>query len=367
MSTALKDVYTTSFYKILSQAFQPLLPNWDEKKFLKSIVTPAFEQMELKQRMSHTVWAIHQFLPKDVKKAVPILLSSIENLKKVKQPEDTFYYMFFPEYISTYGLDDLPTSLTALEKMTQFASAEFAIRPFILKYEKEVLSKLLEWSTHKNYKVRRLSSEGSRPRLPWAMALPKFKKDPRALVPILENLKADENEIVRRSVANHLNDISKDNPDVFLSIIKKWKGKNKETDALLKHASRTLLKAGHPEILTIYGLKSDSIVVEKFDVHSPMVKLGNPLHFSCRITNTSKKTLPIRLEYKIYFKKANGTLAGKVFKISEREYPPQFSADIDKKHTIKFITTRQYYKGTHEVAIVVNGKVGEKQPFELIL
>lgn len=367
MSTALKDVYSSSFYKTLSQALEPLLPQWDEKNFLKIILTPEFQQMELKQRMSHTVWAMHEVLPKDYKKAVPILLACIENLKKAKQPEDSYFYMFLPEYVSTYGIDDVTTSLKALEKITQFTSAEFAIRPFILKYEKEVLPILLQWSLHKNYKVRRLSSEGSRPRLPWAMALPKYKKDPRPILPILENLKADENEIVRRSVANNLNDISKDNPDVFISIVKKWKGKNPSTDALLKHASRTLLKAGHKEILSLYGLKADSFSIEKIKVHTPKVVFGQHLHFSCQLTNTIKKPVVMRLEYKIYFQKANGTLAGKVFKISEREYSPLMSVEIEKKHTIKFITTRQYYEGHHEVAIIVNGIEGERYPFELVM
>lgn len=365
MSTALKDVYSSSFYKTLSQSLQPLVANWDEKKFLKSILTPAFQQMELKQRMSHTVWAMHEVLPKDFKKSVPILLGCIENLKKANQPEDSYFYMFLPEYVATYGINDVQTSLKALEKITQFTSAEFAIRPFILKYEKEVLPVLLQWSLHKNYKVRRLSSEGSRPRLPWAMALPKYKKDPRVLLPILENLKSDENEIVRRSVANNLNDISKDNPELFISVLKKWKGKNQQTDALLKHASRTLLKAGHSEILNLYGLKSDHVTVDKFKVHTPKVDFGNHLHFSCEVSNTSKKAATVRLEYKIYFMKANGTLAGKVFKISEREYTPQQSIAIDKKHTIKYITTRQYYEGRHEVAIIVNGKEGERQAFML--
>ncbi len=136
---------------------------------------------------------------------------------------------------------------------------------------------MLKWSTHKSRHVRRLATEGSRPRLPWAMALPKLKKDPTPILPILENLKQDSCEIVRRSVANNLNDISKDNPQIAIAIAKKWKNISPETDAIIKHSLRTLLKAAHPEVLKYYQLDAKNISVERFLIKNKKVKIGDYL------------------------------------------------------------------------------------------
>ena len=139
--------------------------------------------------------------------------------------------------------------MKAIEFITQFITCEFAVRPFLLKYGDKMMNQMRAWSLHKSHKVRRLASEGSRPRLPWAMAIPALKKNPMPVLTILENLKNDPSESVRRSVANNLNDISKDRPGMVLKIANAWKGQNKETDAIVRHGCRTLLKHGHPEVL----------------------------------------------------------------------------------------------------------------------
>jgi 3-methyladenine DNA glycosylase AlkC len=151
-------------------------------------------------------------------------------------------YIFLPDYIEQYGLEDFESSVKAIENVTRFVSCEFAVRPFILKYGGTMMKKMRTWSLHKSYHVRRLSSEGSRPRLPWAISIPELKKDPSPILPILENLKNDPSEWVRRSVANNLNDIAKDHPGLVIELARKWKGISRETDAIIKHGSRTLLK-----------------------------------------------------------------------------------------------------------------------------
>src|SRR5690606_37823657 len=157
-------------------------------------------------------------------------------------------------------------------------------------------------SLHEDHRVRRLASEGSRPRLPWAVALPQLKKDPTPVISLLNNLKNDPSEWVRKSVANHLNDISKDNPDIVIKLVKEWSNISKETDALLKHGCRTLLKQGHPEILKYYGLNTgDKLTVDHFCITTPEVVIGEHLAFSFTLRNTTEEELKTRLEYGVYY------------------------------------------------------------------
>lgn len=152
------------------------------------------------------------------------------------------YGWVLDNYVEQYGLDDYETSVKAIERITQFTSCEFSVHPFIIRYPNEMMVQILIWSKHENWGVRRLASEGCRPRFPWAMALPHLKKDPALIIPILENLKNDPARFVRLSVAYNLNDIVKDNPETVMELVKRWKGESEEVDWIIKHGCRTLLK-----------------------------------------------------------------------------------------------------------------------------
>lgn len=221
------------------------------------------------------------------------------------------------------------------------------------------------WSKHSNKWVRRLASEGSRPRLPWAMALPSLKDDPDPILPILKNLRNDSSETVRRSVANNLNDISKDNPEIVIDIARKWFGLSKDTDALVKHACRTLLKRGDSQTLKLFGFGNDKISLGNFKITTPEVRIGEALLFSFSIQNKDDKHNLVRLEYGLYYKKKNGELSRKVFKISERSIEPGKKYEIEKKQSFKRITTRKFYVGTHRVSIIINGRESETKEFRL--
>ena len=250
----IKDIYSRPFYERFSSSLQQVVPAFDKNQFIKQIFENGFEHKEWKERMKHTTAVLHVFFPSNFLKATKLIQKLIGQLKKDGFGEDNLAFMFFPDYIETYGLKDFENSVKAFEFITQFISCEFAVRRFVIEYGHKMLAEMVNWSKHDSPKVRRLASEGSRPRLPWAMALPALKKDPAPLLDILENLKNDPSDSVRRSVANNLNDIAKDNPEVVLSIAAKWKGFSKETDAIIKHGCRTLLKQGHSEILhnTVY-------------------------------------------------------------------------------------------------------------------
>ena len=363
--SALKDIYSPEFYNRLSTVLQEVIPDFKKEVFISSIFNSEFSMMELKQRMRHTTLILNKFLPEKFADSFPILKKMMEKLREKGIGEDSLAYIFIPDYIEIYGIDDYENAIKSIEFTTQFITCEFGIRPFLIKYGDKLMHQMKTWSLHENHKVRRLASEGSRSKLPWAMAVPSLKKNPDLVIEILENLKNDTSEYVRRSVANNLNDIAKDHPEKVLEIAKKWKGISKETDAIIKHGARTLLKQGHPEILKIYGLQSDNIEVENFKIITPRVKIGESLEFYFEIQNNNDSIQTVRLEYGIYYKKSKGHLAKKVFKISEKNYQPNECIKINRKQSFKIITTRVFYEGNHKLSIIVNGEEKCLKDFEI--
>jgi len=362
--SALKDLYNENFYNALGVVFKKHIPHYNHTAFLKRVLSPAFYTMELKQRTFHTAEVLHSFLPKDFKKGAGMVVSISEDLRK--QGPGKFEHIFLTEYLAMYGKSHVEESIKAMEQVTQLISCEFAIRPFIIEYPDLLLKTMFNWTKHPSRHVRRLASEGSRPRLPWGMALHFLKKDPSPTFPILEALKNDSCEIVRRSVANHLNDISKDHPDVLLKIAKQWKGKSRETDAILKHACRTLLKSGDVTALGIFDLAPDKeLSMSGFKLLTPEVRMGDKLEFTFRVKNNGRQSKIVRIEYAMHFLRSNGTHTQKVFKISEREMGAGEQITIQRAQSFKPITTRVYYKGLQNVAIIINGKQYKPLSFEL--
>ena len=358
MAEVLKNVYNTDFYDALVKRILTHYPSFASKAFLKAIFCPAFTTMELKARMRHTTHCLHQFLPKNYKEAINILTPASE------VPSNSFANMFFPDFVECYGMNDIETSMNALEHFTKFSSSEFAIRPFIINDMENSMRTMLGWSTNENHHVRRLASEGCRPKLPWAMALTAFQKDPSPILPILENLKNDSSEYVRRSVANNLNDISKDHPVLVLSITKKWIGKSNHTDRLLKHACRTLLKQGNAEALALFGFnEAKGVNISNVKWNSEKIEIGTSGYFSFNMH--TEKAQNLRLEYAIDFLKSNGTHNKKVFRVSEKSYTKAQEINIKKKHSFKQMSTRKHYSGKHYLEIICNGKVLKRIAFEL--
>jgi len=367
MSEAFKDLYNETFYLNLATHLSKCLAEFDQSKFMQLILPDNFVQLELKERMTHTKKVLHQFMPEDFRQAAIILVNLIDSLSDADIKEGSVEYMFLPEYIETYGIDDYQTSIKAFEKITQFTSAEFAVRPFIIKYGQQMITQMLLWCEHYHPMVRRLASEGCRPRLPWAIALQAYKKDATLLLPILHALIDDPTEIVRRSVANNLNDIAKDNPDTVIEFSRQYKGQSIQFDRTIKHACRTLLKQAYPEILALFDYDSTDIELMGFKLLTQKVTMGSSVEFSFSLKNNSEASKKIRLEYGLYFMKKNGQLAKKVFKISERILAANESHNVERKQSFKPISTRVYYSGIHQVSIILNGKEFQAKEFELMI
>jgi 3-methyladenine DNA glycosylase AlkC len=331
MAEPLKNLYTRELLEQLGNLLQKQYKAFDKKAFFKTVFDKEWPNRELKQRMRHITKCIHQFLPMPYAQQIGILTPIAHHFN---------------------GFVDI--SIPALEHLTQYSSSEFAVRPFIIRYEKRMVKQHLQWAKSKNHHVRRLASEGIRPRLPWAMALPVFKKNPSAILPILELLKADESEYVRRSVANCLNDISKDHPDIVLTIVKHWKGISPQTDWIVKHASRGLLKQGHTAALSAFGLNHKvKVEATNFAISKTNLPIGGKFEYSFSIKLNEKKTHDVRLEYKIYFQ------------IGTYSLKPRQTLTINRSHAFADLTTRKHHKGDHRIVVVVNGKETAELPFIL--
>lgn len=368
MSNLFKDIYNKEFFELLIEALEETVSHFDRFSFLREIYDTEWNSRELKQRMRHISTSLKNHLSNDYKESTEQLLALVSYFQSKGLTDKGLEFMFIPDFIEQYGLEHYKESVLAFEKITQLTSCEFAVRPFIIKYEKEMIQQMQNWTKHPHYAVRRLATEGCRPRLPWAMALPSLKENPLAILPILEELKSDPSESVRRSVANNLNDISKDNPDLVIQTAINWQGLSKETDWVIKHACRTLLKQGNKEVMQLFGFGPiNQIELINFRIETEKVKIGNNLEFSFHLLNQSNKQEKIRIEYGIHYKKSNGSLSRKVFKISEKLYAQQSQTEINRKHSFRIITTRKFYPGKHKVSLIINGNEIEEKEFELTI
>lgn len=366
MAELLKDIYSQNFFDVFTNTLVQVTSDFDKQSFLKCIYDNEWKNRELKQRMRHISIVLKNHLSESFDTNSDTILRLISQLEKNGVREKSIEFMFLPDFIELYGIENYNRSVKVFERVTQFTSCEFAVRPFIIRYQEKMIKQMQLWSKHKHPMVRRLATEGCRPRLPWAMAIPSLKNNPKPIISILENLKNDESESVRRSVANNLNDISKDHPDMVIDLAKKWKGVTKETDALIKHACRTLLKQGDQNAMKLFGFGDvDKIKISNLKVLTPKVTLGTFLAFTFELKNTGDLASKIRLEYGIYYKKANGTLSKKVYKISEKEYLKNSVTLINRKQPFKIITTRKFHFGQHQLSIIINGKEFNKISFEL--
>jgi 3-methyladenine DNA glycosylase AlkC len=366
MAEPLKYMYNPAFFGKLCPVMCATMPNFDCKDFIFRVFNNRWPDLELKERVRHIAVVLHEFLPAEFPQAAFIVINLSKRLSDIL-PKQNFSCMFLPDYIEVFGMDHPDESLSALEEITKLVSAEFAVRPFIVHYPKKAIKKLLEWSKHKDAYVRRLASEGCRPRLPWAMALPAFKKDPWVIIPVLENLKADESEYVRRSVANNLNDIAKDNPQLVMNIARSWSGGSADTQSIIKHGCRTLLKKGNSHMLKLHGFDpKNKAVIKNLELQSRRIKIGDALHFNFDFINEQKKPARFRLEYAIDYITSTGKSSRKIFKITENQYSPKTTIKIARKQSFKNLTTRKHFKGEHTVSILVNGQTAGSAKFRVL-
>lgn len=357
-SPLMKDGLGVHAVKRIAKSVALVVPGFNAKAFQRD-AERGLDELELKARVHHLIAVLHRHYDLPFKKLSKYLQDLPEVWDRGSAVDNKAGFAAWPliDYVAIHGLQHPKEALQTLEKLTPMFSAEFAIRPFIQQHTDLTYTKLLEWCEHPSEHVRRLASEGSRPRLPWGMRLPQFIKNPEPLIGILEQLKADESLYVRRSVANNLNDISKDNPEWMINLCESWLAdSNEHTDWIVKHALRSLVKAGDVRVFPLLGYAAKpNVIVNDITLDKKRIAVGDSVGFSCTITG-GKKAQNLVVDYVVYFMKANGKLASKVFKLKNIMLAANETMAITKTHSFKPITTRRYYAGMHQLAIQVNGK-----------
>ena len=350
MPEKLKDIlFPLEKVRYFAETIRKAYPVFDVEGFLGTTCDAAWPGRELKEKMRHTTLSLHKFLPAEYPDAIRILLKIIPDVKG-------FEAIVLPDYVEVYGLDFWDISLNALGEFTKCGSSEFGIRPFLNKNLNAAMKFMEGLAGHEDFKVRRFASEGCRPGLPWATGVPALKKDPSLIFPILEKLKNDPEEFVRKSVANNLNDISKDHPNKVLDICERWYGENEDTGWIVKHACRTLLKQGNKRAMMLFGFANpDKMEVSNFKVSDHSPKIGEQITLSFDLVLHTEKKQKVRLEYVTHYVKANSKTSPKVFQIKEVEWKPG-KYTVRKKHTFADMSTRKHYPGEHTFEIIVNGE-----------
>jgi len=365
-----KDVFNADLVARMGQRIKAVWAQFDDESFNNSIVHK-FPPLSLSERSQLICENLHIYLPHEYNKAIKILLSTFDKVVETSEMTgfEGFYFMPIACYVSIYGLEekDYALSMNALIEITKRFTSEDAIRPFIRNYPKQTFEYLYKWSADENVHVRRLVSEGTRPRLPWSSVLREFIVDPSPVLDLLEELKEDPELYVRRSVANNLNDIAKDHPQLVIKTLKRWKSiNNKRTQWIISHASRTLLKQGLPEALELLGYPTDvKISVDNLKLNKATCQMGDEIEFSFDIASQAQEEQNLMIDFVVHYMKANGKKAPKVFKLSKKKLPANKKFSFKKKLSFKAISTRKYYSGLHEIEIQVNGKRYSKLEFQL--
>jgi 3-methyladenine DNA glycosylase AlkC len=366
----------------IALASQQLNPNqtvssFDSEGFIKA-ANLQLESLELKARCNQIKDALLHFMPSDFIQSARIITlalapaSNNEDMQFEAHDQGLSGWMMMPisDYATqaslVHGTQYLNEAFALLHACTQRFSAEFSIRPFLRDHTNTTLKVLTKWAQDDNLHVRRLVSEGCRPYLPWGLRLHVFANDPSLILPLLEALKDDPSQYVRRSVANNLNDIAKNHPDTVAKIAAKWwDEKNIQRTKLIRHACRTLLKNGHHNVLALFGYAPATLLDVTFTLQHKRVKMGEIQEFTLLVVNNSCTPQALLIDYAMYHQKAKGKMTPKVFKWTRIILAGNAQKTITKRHSFKPVTTRRYYKGQHRIEILVNGKAFTKEDFEL--
>lgn len=363
-----RDVFNENVVNQLAENLARVWRGFDARAFRESICSK-LKSLTFSERNNLIRDSLWEHLPKDYPLALQIILKALPPELPTCEVTGFGGFIVLPqnEFVAKYGLDHYDLSMQALYQMTKRFTAEGAIRPFLQKYPEKTLAILSKWAEDEHCHVRRLVSEGTRPRLPWAMQLKQFIKDPRPVLRLLEKLKADPELMVRRSVANNLNDIAKDHPDLVVKTLKGWKKLDDDgTQWLIRHAARTLVKQGNKDVLAVLGFDSKiGIAVSKIQLNKPVLKMGGDINFSFEIKSRSNQAQNLMIDYIVHHVKANGKLAPKVFKLTNKILKAGETLHISKRHSFRPISTRKYYTGKHALEVQVNGVKYGKVEFEL--
>ena len=356
----LKDILGPPALETIADAGAAVSPRFDRAGFMRA-AADGLDALSIMERVRHIASALHTALPQNYPDALDIVRAMGPRLTH------GFQAMAVTEYVARYGLDDFDRSMDALADLTRFGSAEFAIRPFLAADTPRALATMMRWTGSADEHVRRLASEGARPRLPWAARVPALKADPTLAASILETLKADSSLYVRKSVANHLNDIAKDRPGWLLDRLADWPQDDPRTIWIVRHALRTLIKQGEPRALALIGVGHGAAVnMRSFAIAPETVRLGDRISIAVELASDSRERQRLVVDYRIHYARAGGKTAPKVFKFKTFDLAAGEVIALAISQTIRDFTTRRHHPGRHRIELIVNGQTMAEAAFDLL-
>lgn len=356
MAAPLKDSFGPQVARRIAELLQSVEPGFPAADFTTAAIAD-FDALELADRSRAIAGALRDFLPADPAAAISLITRSLPGGVEAQrwQGMDSFMLWPFTMFIAENGLDCFEESMTAQHEITQLFTAEFSIRSFIDHRHEATMARLLEWTADPSEHVRRLVSEGTRPRLPWAPRLQRFVDDPTPLLPLLEPLRDDPSEYVRRSVANNLNDIAKDHPATTIATCERWLAEQPRSRRLVRHAVRTLIKAGDPRALAMLGFDAETTArVVAVEVVPRSVRIGESVQVVITLANSGPLPAPALVDFEVTFARP-GAPGRKVFKGAELNMEPGAETVVRRRLSMRQMSTRRVYPGPHRVVAVLNG------------
>jgi 3-methyladenine DNA glycosylase AlkC len=363
----MKDGLDERAVRRLAAAVGAAWSGFDRPGFLKEAAS-GLSGLELKERLRHIIRKMHAHLPEDYPRALKIVVRAGRRFPAGRPDDPLAGFAAWPlvDWVGEYGRDHFDPSMKALRDLTKLFSAEFAIRPFLIDDSDRALDHLHGWCNDPDERVRRLISEGTRPRLPWGRRLPGFSADPGPVLRLLDNLKDDPAEFVRRSVANNLNDIAKDHPATVVKVCRVWKkGATKDRRWIIRHGLRTLVKQGDPGALKVLGYTTAPRVEARLRLSPRSLKIGGVLELEVTLTSQARRTQKLVVDYVVHHRRARGDTIPKVFKLRTFDLEPAQTVHLHKKHSFVPRTVRRYYPGKHAVELMVGGRSLDRTSFSL--
>lgn len=370
MAEPLKNRFGAEIPRRLGAMLAAVDAAFDADRFVADALR-GYTPLNLMQRGRHIAHALRRHLPDDYPAAIEHMLASLDHAPPAR--DDTggmsaFLYLPYTEFVSLHGLDHFEVSMRALHALTQRFTGEFSVRPFIERYPQQALALLHEWTTDPSEHVRRLVSEGTRPRLPWASRLREFQRDPAPALALLERLRDDPSLYVRRSVANHLNDIGKDHPVLLADVARRWLvDAGDERRWIVRHALRSAVKRAEAGALDVLGFaQAAEVSVRNIRIAPERVAIGDSVEIAFELRNTCATPQRVLADFAVFYVKASGEARAKVFKLRTLELAPHETVRIAKSLSLEQRTTRRHYPGMHRVELVLNGRSQPLGRFELL-
>jgi 3-methyladenine DNA glycosylase AlkC len=368
MATPLKDSFGSDVPRRIAESIAAVRSDFPVRRFLVEALD-GYEDLELLPRGRQIARALNAHLPADYDESIEILLAALDPLTQGEELTGMAAFILMPHvfFVAEYGLNHWETSMKAQYELTQRFTAEYSIRAFLEREPERTLERLREWARDPSPDVRRLVSEGTRPRLPWAPRLRRFLLDPSPVLELLELLKDDESLYVRRSVANNLNDIGKDHPALLITTCRRWTQEaSQERRWLIRHALRSAIKRGDRAALEVLGFGARGAAeVDGMTIEPRRPSIGESIRFTFTLRNSTRDPAAFNVDLRVHFVKANGGTSPKVFRVRELILGPGERRNLSKLVSVRQQTTRTHHPGRHDVEVVVNGATVARDLFNI--